>query len=379
MEERPIRGEIVSLTGLRGVAATWVFLGHCAMLMQSGIPLLEWPKLAVDLFILLSGFVMAYQLRSGREQPWLQFFKKRFFRLAPAYYVLLVIAIAIGPLLGEMREVFVTHLSANPVGQGRYDDQSLGNLLIHASFLFGLFPNYAQHTAMPDWSVSLEMQFYIAFPVIALMFRRFGWFAVTLALSALSVCVMFVAGGWIASFPEPAFLPIKLNLFLAGSLLALIPADGSAIPLYLARAALVAAIPMDGEFGTNEIFSILGTGLIGSLACSFAGSWRLPPVTLAERILETRLLRWLGEISFSLYLVHLLLIVPIGSALLRFGIDHWHPVLRFAALASTSLPVVLGGAHLLYRYVELPGIRIGRGKAMQGAVQKLAGRWLPRG
>src|SRR3569832_20408 len=101
------------LDGLRGFAALWVLASHVQILSgMHAVPVLSWGGLAVDLFMLLSGFLMAhhYVLRRERE-PWedrstfLIFWLRRFFRIAPLYYVLLVIALGLGPWLGEAREM----------------------------------------------------------------------------------------------------------------------------------------------------------------------------------------------------------------------------------------------------------------------------------
>jgi Acyltransferase family. len=54
------------LEGLRGVASLWVFLGHIALLVNCKIPIIAVPKLGVDLFILLSGYLMTKNLSNGR-------------------------------------------------------------------------------------------------------------------------------------------------------------------------------------------------------------------------------------------------------------------------------------------------------------------------
>ena len=92
------------LDGLRGVAALWVLLGHMMILTGFRLPLMSKPDLGVDLFILLSGFLMMFQyrLRAGREDwnapgTWTAFWTRRFFRLAPLFYVTLAAAQIAGP------------------------------------------------------------------------------------------------------------------------------------------------------------------------------------------------------------------------------------------------------------------------------------------
>src|SRR6516225_9730682 len=94
------------LDGLRGIAALWVLLGHCAILTGLSLPVIGKPDLGVDLFMMLSGFLMVfhYQLRAEAEPwskpgTWLKFWARRFFRIAPLYYVMLAMALAAGPAL----------------------------------------------------------------------------------------------------------------------------------------------------------------------------------------------------------------------------------------------------------------------------------------
>lgn len=80
------------LDGIRGIAALWVLMGHCMLLTGFKVPILIHPDLGVDLFILLSGFLMVlqYQMRQGfedwdRPRTWLAFWIRRFFRIAPLF------------------------------------------------------------------------------------------------------------------------------------------------------------------------------------------------------------------------------------------------------------------------------------------------------
>src|SRR5512139_1058013 len=99
--------EISYLNGLRGVAALWVLVAHC--MIWGGWTLTPIPdaKIAVDLFMMISGFLMvtnAGQRATAepmeRPSSWISFYVRRFFRLAPAYYLSLWLAVALsGPFL----------------------------------------------------------------------------------------------------------------------------------------------------------------------------------------------------------------------------------------------------------------------------------------
>ena len=81
---------IGALDGLRGGAALWVLIGHATILTGTRIPILSKPDLAVDLFMMLSGFLMCFHYLERREtEPWHRrstwtlFWTRRFFRIAP--------------------------------------------------------------------------------------------------------------------------------------------------------------------------------------------------------------------------------------------------------------------------------------------------------
>jgi peptidoglycan/LPS O-acetylase OafA/YrhL len=97
---------IGSLDGLRGSAALWFLLGHACQLSGAHIPIVSQPDLGVDLFIVLSGFLMAYQFTVRQEREpwseagsWLKFWTRRFFRIAPLYYILLIVSLLLGNTL----------------------------------------------------------------------------------------------------------------------------------------------------------------------------------------------------------------------------------------------------------------------------------------
>ncbi|BEN31331.1 hypothetical protein SMKC034_25470 [Serratia marcescens] len=145
------------LEGLRGLASLWVVLGHICILTRFQIPILSDPAIGVDLFILLSGYLMAKNYVERKEQePWndsstfKKFWARRFFRIAPLYYVLLVLAIAFGSYFGEARDIIGHFYSETQTNSSRYSDHSFMNVFTHVTFMFGFLPNYSFNTVLPD-------------------------------------------------------------------------------------------------------------------------------------------------------------------------------------------------------------------------------------
>ena len=229
MIERPVADHVPWLDGLRGIAALWVFVSHVQILSgMRYVPLISWGGLAVDLFMMLSGFLMAhhYLLRRAREpweepSTWVHFWTRRFFRIAPLYYLLLIVALALGPWLGEQRGAIAAAWPTTATPAARYADQSFGNLLAHMSFVFGALPDYAFRTALPDWSIGLEMQFYLVFPLLMLAVARFGAFTVGTVTVAACVAMRWLWPGYFHQFEMPAFLPLKMYVFFIGMGIAL--------------------------------------------------------------------------------------------------------------------------------------------------------------
>lgn len=366
------------LDGLRGVAALWVLIGHMMILTGFRLPLIGKPDLGVDLFILLSGFLMMYQyrLRAGSEDwnapgTWAAFWTRRFFRLAPLFYVALAAALVAGPAIYADRVAIDTFLGQGLQPAERYTDASPTNIALHLTFLFGLLPDYAFRTPLPDWSLGLEMQFYLLFPFLILLGRRIGWVPSAFLAAGAGVVIALVAGGAGLDYPMPSFLPLKLQLFLAGMLIAAGPGEsGAQLWLRLGAAMLLAAIPIGGD---QDMLHFVVRELLVLGFFALVHSHSLWPVGWASRLLGSRPFYWLGELSYGTYLIHLLILQPVAAMV----IGHFGPGLgavgRFALTGAIVIPATYAVAFLTYRLVELPGQRLGK-----AAIKWVAGRGTPR-
>lgn len=366
------------LDGLRGVAALWVLIGHMMILTGFRLPLIGKPDLGVDLFILLSGFLMMYQyrLRAGSEDwdapgTWAGFWTRRFFRLAPLFYVTLAAALVAGPSIYADRVAIDSFLGQSLQPPERYLDGGLANIVLHLTFLFGLLPDYAFRTPLPDWSLGLEMQFYLVFPFLILLGRWIGWVPAALVAACGAVAIALLAGAAGIDYPMPSFLPLKLQLFLAGMLIAVDPgASQSRLWWRLGTAMLLAAIPIGGDQDMLH-FAVRELLVAGFFALVH---WRsIGAIGWISRLLGSRPFYWLGELSYGTYLIHLLILQPVAAAVIgQFGTG-LGAAGRFALTGAIVVPVTYALAFVTYKLVELPGQKLGK-----AVIKRVAGDRTPR-
>lgn len=369
------RSDIPVLHGIRGLLALWVLLGHTLDSCGAYLPVLSAPGVAVYAFMVMSGLLMDlhYRLRETREpwsspRTWWVFYIRRFFRIAPLYYLALLIAFVFHTrYLTDFRALEAKFplwfINASAPIQ-TFDFKSL---LLHATFLFGLLPSQADNNILPDWSIGLEMQFYLVFPFLMLVLRnvRHLWFALAAAI------IVLAAQKYGAAFPQPSFLPVVLTIFVCGMFMseAWLVADASSSALYLVLAIFLASV--------KAPFMFQAIPLIFMLLINFP---RLAPamkasviISRSESLLGGRLGLFLGDRSYSVYLIHMLVLVPLVTWLARFGwFTHLQPLARFAAAAPLALIISYGLASITLVTIENPMIALGHRLARRWRTPELA-------
>ncbi|MEG3177067.1 acyltransferase [Sphingomonas sp. RB3P16] len=333
------RQTIHSLTGLRGVAAAAVVLHHCwrwslaDRTATGGIPG-QW---AVDLFFVLSGFVLALSYLS-RPINWRKFAVARFARIYPLHIVtalaMALILVIQWKLGGSPRDPSLT------IGQGIREFSMLTAMPIVGRNLFW---------NSPSWSISVEVWTYILlFPIIVAASRR-----VRVPWIILTVSVLLV-GLTVALYILPLSVPphrgwlalARAMIEFAGGWAAYLIWKSSKNPmrgwrtdaLALATVATLCSVPVTHiePWILIPLFPLLVAGLATGRSISAAA-------------LSGPRLVYLGDISFSVYLMHMLVIEALRPILGRFGLEY-----SFVALVLTVMPITFAVSTLTYRFLEKP-------------------------
>lgn len=340
-----VRPQLRALTGLRGIAAWLVVLYHVrtACLPSIGptaFAILAKGYLAVDLFFLLSGFVLwlnyAERLRAGGGSEAGRFMMRRIGRLWPLHGLVLAFTLGIAlALRGTGRDA-----SGYP----------WATLPLHALLIQNWGFTRALDWNVPDWSISTELAASLLFPLIAFAHwdaRRTPLLLGALALLLALLVTLFAAQGSVSlGFDISRLgLPRCLLEFTAGTILCALwrrwRGVRHAAPLALGLAALLLGGAAAGLAPETLPETLLVPAGFAALLIGIA-------IADARNPLGAALPHALGEWSYATYLVHFPLFFAFKLAFVR---DAWDVPLWQIGLFLAGLLAVSAALH---RLVELP-------------------------
>jgi peptidoglycan/LPS O-acetylase OafA/YrhL len=302
--------------------------------------------LGVDLFFVLSGFVLSYvyagQMRHWDKGRMARFLKLRLARVYPAHLATTLILIPLYVVGVAMLQYHSPH-----------DDFSIAKLMYCLTLLNGWgFKNSIGWNSV-SWSISSEWFVYLMFPLFTLWVGRVKSVRANVALIASVFALMFglallLNGGRQYMLGDRYTLLRVSSEFLAGCLAYNIfrsrPADWNLDPGILFALVGIAALSVASV-------PAIGDGLIVLLFVVLVLSLSRPGA-FGSATFGSRAVVYLGDISYSIYLIHPTVMI----ALLRLT-KHLAPVpttTELVLIFVTYLTATIAGAHFLYRFVEEP-------------------------
>lgn len=363
-------GEIKALTGLRIIAALWVVLFHFRPLLREAAPdfsdalapVLNCGAQGVDLFFILSGFVLTWNYLDRMGWSWstratLHFLWLRLARVWPVYLVTLHLA-----ALWVIFTLHVGHVPSESVSQLTAISYVRQILLVQL-----WFQPYFDGSSWdgPAWSISAEWLAYLLFGVLVLLIFRMAhatrarsllWLA--FAASLPPVLLLLASGQFYTPW---SWLPRIVMQFTAGAFVSVAVGRLRLTPRARQRAGYLAVLlaaaivglmyffdahPISGVQDSGGLVDVLFVPLVMALGI---GTGSMP------WLLSTRAMVFGGQISFGLYMVHELVHTAWTWAAEQFELTlHGYPgkLIVVGLLAST-----VGAAAVLFHFVEEPARR----------------------
>jgi peptidoglycan/LPS O-acetylase OafA/YrhL len=364
---RPVRPDrrIPELDGVRGIAILLVLVWHYLqnqLRPETGTPLAYFKQAigftwsGVDLFFVLSGFLIAGILLDKRDAPnyFRAFYARRICRIFPLYYI----------NLGIFLMLAVFGIGHNPV---------LERLVAEDGVPFWSYVTYVQNIVMGinnadgpgwltvTWSLAIEEQFYLFFPLLIRYAPRTWLPGVFIWFTVMAVYLRFTMPGLSAYINTPW----RADSLMMGALLAYFMRSPGFIELarrclpviLLIMLALVTGI---GHATINRQFQL--GGALTHLTFAVAYALLILVVLLNSNtqltgIFRSRWLTWLGSISYGVYLLHT------GISSLTHGLfDHARPQITSwsdASVTLLALCITLSVAHFSFTRLERSIIRFG--------------------
>lgn len=341
---------IPALDGLRAIAVLMVLVTHFWN-DPAEYPLLNRLAAAgwagVDLFFVLSGFLITSILLASKERPhyYRNFYARRTLRIFPLYYLVLVVVLiglpcisTLPPQLMADRWLYFAYLSNVALAIGGWQ-----------LFMMDI-----------TWSLAIEEQFYLVWPSVVYVLTRSRLVIVCVILLVLAPIARLAAFDTLGWRWIHMATPFRLDAFAIGGLLAMVQvSQRAAAALFGVGGLALLTLVVTGQFARDSF--VVGT--IGYSLTALTSGAALKLAT-ASRWLAWRPLRRIGEVSYGMYLLHPLCLIAISVAFGAVKAD----VMKLTGwplpdavlgllLASAGVYVV---AAICYRVFEAPFLRLKR-------------------
>jgi len=355
---------LTALDSVRGVAAFAVLLHHCYLTFPDAprehLDTFLWARplrlfingqASVIIFFLLSGYVLALPFFRGTQPSYLRYAFKRVCRI----YIPFAIAISISVFLCASNPVRESFAGAG----GWLNFQGYGGVTLTPSMIARHFFMTGTNNSLDPvmWSLVYEMRISLVFPLLMILCRdtRVALLAAAVMLvgSTKILVALGQSGPWGSNFWITFLWTVRMiPYFIIGILLSK-HADNihqciQHVPEQM-RIAIIAVpiiiftIPHSYLYNRMDVLYDIGAATVIVMALE------IPSVSA---MLNRSVLQWLGRISYSLYLIHTPILYVTFYALLG--------RVPFLFIVLTVIAISLGMATLMYRFVEVPAIKLGQ-------------------
>ena len=347
--------KIFGVDGVRAIAMlmvfafhTWEFSGHPTWsvgALRLG-DIVGRFHLGVDLFIVLSGFCLYWPIvNTSRSFDVKQYFQRRFWRIAPAYYASIVVMLLLPNAL-----VIVMKLLQKPATW--QEVPGLVQILTHLTFTHALHPDTWGGIQGAYWSLGLEAQLYVAFPLVLIAVKKLG-------VPVTSFCMWLITVAWSYIWPNvfpngeyAASLSIfgRWGHFAAGMLVAHICRGANRknhwglglLGLTLVVLGQLSIVREISLIPATDLCSLSGFALILMSAVQPAG---------VPTIFSIKPLVYLGTISYSIFLLHQNIMWYFGELLKK--IAHVPEAIMFPIYMTIGFGMIVVLASFWYRWFEV--------------------------
>ncbi len=300
----------------------------------------------VELFLLISGFLIHNGFlvgeKVGRELNVSNFYSKRFWRIFPPYFIVLVFFACVSSPLRYL-----------------YDFNILHDFLLHVFFLHNLSESSFFTINPAFWSLALEIQLYFIYPLMLLLRKKYGMgrtFWMVLALSFGLAAIGFAWKGFTEHLPYDASVFKYWIVWVAGAYLA---EKYSKQERIFPKFSLLISLLLFAGLMISKVFLI--SSKFQLYFCTFAWlaffDWFINSVYIQKSMNKPvfKLLSVIGICSYSIYLIH----QPFLAQMIEFLLPWWKGGLGMLVKSSLVFVLLFFLSYGMYVFIEQPSIAFG--------------------
>lgn len=377
---KPQLNRLPELDGLRGLAILLVLIGHYFAAISQPEPDTIWVNLiiatrltwtGVDLFFVLSGFLIGSNLlKYHRSNNFYQvFYFRRICRIFPLYYLFIILFFI---LLACGAEAISPWLFSNAMPFFAYATFTQNIVSLYYVAYLG-FPAFGLGIT---WSLAIEEQFYLFMPFLVrnLSRRRLCYliFIVIILAVTLRFIIYIYSTSPVGVIANYVLLVTRADSLMFGVLVALIFATPHWAKLLRKRIRVIHFLFLITGAGLlslniarqelagseSEIMSTAGYTWVGIFYSCLLIILLAQPEAFMARIFRNRVLRWLGKVSYGVYLIHLLILGLCHALLFRNAPKISAPKEALATLLALAISLLI--AQLSWKFFESRIVQYGK-------------------